>query len=109
MQVQDWAGASRGRFLANFEVVPDPSVAAPSTTHVPASVQKTGESEFLLWEEVKSNSRLLDCIKMPRVCNAHFSLEVLSEPVQPFSFKFDPFSTGLFLSPCLLAGKFAYF
>jgi hypothetical protein len=77
--VQGWAGASRGRFLVTPEVVPDLSVAAPSFTHVPAGVQKTGESEFLLWEEVQSNTLLMTRIKMPKVCKAPFSLKVLSE------------------------------
>jgi hypothetical protein len=95
-QVQGWAGASRGRFLVTFEVVPDPSVAAPSSTHVPAGVQKTGESEFLLWEEVQSDPMLLARIKMPRVCRAHFSLKVLSEACSPFPFIFDPFSACIF-------------
>ena len=88
VQVQGWAGASRGRFqvLVTSEVVPVPSVAVPSSTHVPAGVQKSGESEFLLWEDVQSNTLLLTCIKMPRVCKAHFSLKVLSEACSTLSF-----------------------
>jgi hypothetical protein len=77
VQVQDWAGVSRGRFpVANSA----PSIKAPEAspaTFVPgnACVQKIGlcGAEFLLWEELRLNTVLLARVKWPRVRSALLS------------------------------------